>query len=178
MKKFALLFTVLALSKPAFASVKTCTIEEAQPEISKGIEYAVKSINPNLDFSTLKITRRNLTSDYYNVKFYEYEVSVNDAAGNQFTVATFPINRKTKEMSSNIGSLFLSDVFVVKSDNTQYLPHRCQSQYLSVTSLWSEDEVIYTTRLVDSSGKIVSVNDESDIFDRLLRAVSVDIANQ
>jgi hypothetical protein len=177
MKKIALFFTVLALCNPAFAAVKNCTMGEAQPEISRGVEYSLKSINPDLDLSTLQMTRTGLTSDYHNVNFFEYKVSVNDAAGNQFTVETFPINRKTKEMNSNIGGLFLSDVFVVESDNTHYAPHRCQSQYLSFTSLWTSDEVIYATRLVDSNGQIVSLNVESDIFDRLLRAVDVVIEN-
>jgi len=174
MKKITFfLLTIIAITSSASASIQHCTIDEVQSDLKDGVKYWLKHINPNLDLSTVEIAAVG-KSNFYNLLHFEYKISVKDKNGQLYSIGTFTQDRKTNAIGTQVGGLFTSDVFVVKGDG-KYFPDQCESQYLSFTSLWFNDDQIYITRLLDDKGREVHLNSDYDSFDRALRSLSVDI---
>ena len=187
-----ILLTVICFAiacNSAFA--KECTDDGMAAEIKEGIASRLNEINPDLKMDSLIVVRQKLfeiPGMKLNVAFFDYEVTVADKNGKKFSLATYSFDRTApSKRIEKVGGLVMSGVFVTGQDDLilngdgeqigRGSASRCEAQYLSLTSFfWFENHPThYTTVLEDAQGNQVSLNQDADIFDRALRAISVEL---
>lgn len=152
--------------------VKECTMESMDPFIQSSILDGIAQIRETSVLASSQI-ERGAVQKFLGNPYYEYEVKVKDVDGRQYLLQTFEWNRDTKTPGKLVGGIFISQV--KEEPGSGDFPTMCSGGYLVPATMFSSDNTHYITRLVDENGQFVDKGKDSDVFDRSLWPVNVEI---